>query len=208
MRRIFATGSLMLTLFAVSALSLRADEKKEPQTAAPSAEAQQAAFEAFIKPGKEHEQFKRLVGQWNGAVVSYYETPDAPSKSEAKATFRLLMGGRYLQQQFAGSFGDQKFTGMGLTGFDNAKKKFVSTWIDNMGTGIMMMEGTYDPKTNTMVEIGESSSPMGPMKMKAVTNYASNDKFVFTMYLLLPDMEQKVMEITYTRAKDKEKGKE
>ena len=33
------------------------------------------------------------------------------------------------------------FKGTGIEGYDNGKKKFVGTWMDNMGTGIMMSEG-------------------------------------------------------------------
>ena len=40
---------------------------------------------------------------------------------------------------------DMSFTGMAIEGYDNVKKKFVSSWIDNMGTMILNSEGTYDP---------------------------------------------------------------
>lgn len=33
---------------------------------------------------------------------------------------------------------------MGIMGYDNAKKKFVSTWIDNLGTGIINMPGEWN----------------------------------------------------------------
>ena len=48
-----------------------------------------------------------------------------------------------------GKMKDMQFKGMGIEGYDNVKKKFVGSWIDNMGTGIMMSEGTYDPATKT-----------------------------------------------------------
>ena len=35
------------------------------------------------------------------------------------------------------------------------KKKFVSSWIDNMGTGIQFSEGTYDPATKTFTYTSE-----------------------------------------------------
>ncbi len=42
------------------------------------------------------------------------------------------------------------FEGMSLMGYDNAKKVFMSSWVDNMGSGIMQMEGTWDPNTKTI----------------------------------------------------------
>jgi len=35
------------------------------------------------------------------------------------------------------------FEGMGLDGYDNASKEYISIWIDNMGTGIMYMKGKW-----------------------------------------------------------------
>ena len=35
-----------------------------------------------------------------------------------------------------GKMKDMQFKGMGVEGYDNVKKKFVASWIDNMGTGI------------------------------------------------------------------------
>ena len=37
------------------------------------------------------------------------------------------------------------------------KKKFVGSWVDNMGTGIMFSEGTYDPATKTFTYTSESN---------------------------------------------------
>ena len=36
----------------------------------------------------------------------------------------------------------QPFSGVGIDGYDNLRKKYVTTWIDTMGTGIFSMEGT------------------------------------------------------------------
>ena len=199
MRRLLNSITSIVALTVLLTGTALADDK--PAAAAqdgPSAEKIQKAFEAFAKPGKPHQQLKRLVGQWNTVSKSYPENPDLPA--EGKATFRMIMGGRYIQQRFQGEYAGKKFTGMGISGYDNASKKYVGIWIDNMGTGILRTEGEYDVKTHKMVEIGTSSSPLGPMKMKMVSDYVSNDKFVFTMFMVTPAGEQKMMEIVYTRA--------
>ena len=47
-----------------------------------------------------------------------------------------------------------------------------------------------------ITDIAEGTGPTGPMKMKMITRYESNDKFTFTMFLLMPDdAEFKMMEI-------------
>jgi len=162
----------------------------------------QKVFENFIKLGPEHKEFQRVVGQWDAVQESFYENPEEPQVDNAKATFQVILGGRYLQQNYKGSYAGQPFEGMGITGFDNAKKKYVSIWIDNMGTGIATMEGAYDVDTHKLTEIGVASSPFGEVKMRAVTHYVDEDHILFTMYMVGPDKkEQKAMEIAYTRSK-------
>ena len=48
-----------------------------------------------------------------------------------------------------------------VEGYDNVKKKFVASWIDNMGTGIQFSEGTYDPATKTFTYTSEMESVPG-----------------------------------------------
>ena len=51
------------------------------------------------------------------------------------------LGGRYVIGKFAGTMMGQPFEGMSTMGYDNAKKMFTSTWVDNMGTGIVHYDG-------------------------------------------------------------------
>ena len=70
---------------------------------------------------------------------------------------------------------EMDFQGQGLEGYDNVKKKFVSTWIDNMGTGIMIAEGTYDPATKTFTYNSEMEMIPG-MKTKVRETVKVTDK--------------------------------
>lgn len=187
---------LLATTLAVGAMAALAQEKKEAD-----AKAEQQWAE-FMMPGPEHAELKRLVGEWATETKSFMADPNNPTVSHGKSTFKMMLGGRYVQQNFTGTFDGQEFEGIGISGYDRALKKYVGSWIDNMGTGIMHSEGTYDAKTHTLTETGSSSSPMGTMKMRMITKYVDNDKFLFTMYMTIPDAgEQKAMEITYTRKK-------
>ena len=100
---------------------------------------------------------------------------------------------------------EQPFHGQGLTGYDNLKKKYVGTWIDNMGTGIMRSEGTCDGACKTITFEGEMMDPM----LKKMTKYKytfevkSNDEFAMRWWS--PSMSDgkmfEMMTITYTRVK-------
>jgi hypothetical protein len=90
---------------------------------------------------------------------------------------------------------------MGTDGYDNVKKKFVSTWIDNMGTGIIMMEGTYDPASKTLTYLGEEQ-PVPGMKvpMRQTIKYTDKDHHVLEFFENHGGPEVKIMEISYTRS--------
>ena len=49
---------------------------------------------------------------------------------------KMLLDGRFLQQEFTGEMMGQPFSGVGINAYDNLRKRYVTTWIDTMGTGI------------------------------------------------------------------------
>ncbi len=194
------SASIVVLLFIGSMASVgRSDDNEQPGQQDPAEIAK--LFAEYATPGPEHESFKHMVGKWKTEVKSY-ESPDGPQTTHGSATFKLLLGGRFVQQNFKGEFGGAKFEGVGITGYDNAQKKYVGVWMDSMGTGIMHTEGEFDPKTKTMTETGKSLSPIGMMTMKMVGKHADDGKFLFTIYTLTPEGDQKLMEITYTRVQD------
>lgn len=177
----------------------RADEgQKLPQGLDP--EAMQQMMAEAAKVGPEHEVLKHAVGKWKTETTLYCPTLQKPERSEGTAVFKLLLGGRFLEEHFNGTVQGKPYRGMGLVGYDNVKKKYTGVWLDTMSTAIMHTEGTFDEDTNTMTEIGEMDSPIGPLRMKMVTKPVDENKFIFTMYMLQPDGgESKTMEIVYTR---------
>ena len=69
------------------------------------------------------------------------------------------MDGRYQQTTTTGSFMGMPFHGMSTTGYDNAKKVFFTTWIDNMGTGLMYGEGKWNNATKSIDFKGKTMEP-------------------------------------------------
>jgi len=101
-----------------------------------------------------------------------------------------------------GKMKDMTFKGMSFEGYDNAKQKFVSSWIDNMGTGIMMSEGTYDPATKAFTYTSEIEMMPGmKQKVREVIKIVDNNHHTFEWYEDRGGQEAKTMEIKYTRKK-------
>lgn len=107
------------------------------------------AWEAYMTPGKTHQMLAKADGKWD-AEISFYYNPDSPSVNKAVCESKMILGGRYQQSTYTGDIDGMPFEGLNTLAYDNARKIFISTWVDNMGTGIMYMEGTYDTATTTM----------------------------------------------------------
>ena len=115
----------------------------------------------FMTPGAEHKVLDGLVGKWTSQIKMWMDPAAPATESTGTSEMELVMGGRYLHEHDKGSFMGQPFEGMGVTGFDNLKKKYVGSWIDNMGTGIMRLEGSYDAAKKTINYASECPDPTG-----------------------------------------------
>jgi len=193
--RMFAAA---LALFASTA-AFAADAPK------PTAD-QQAMMEKMTKastPGPQHALLAKLAGNWD-CVVKYQMDPSQPAQTEnSTAIVTTMMDGRYIQEVATGQMMGQPFNGMGIYGFDNVMGKFVSTWVDNMGTGIMNSVGTADAAGKTITWIGTMSDPMTgkPSKERMVTTIVDDNHHTMEMYGVPPGgkKEMKMMTLEYTR---------
>lgn len=105
----------------------------------------QAMMETYQKlatPGEPHKQLTSQAGSWTTKTKSWMEPDKPPMESTGACEDKTLLDGRFLQQECTGEMMGQPYTGIGVHGYDNLTKKYVTMWIDSMGTGIFFMEGT------------------------------------------------------------------
>ncbi len=161
----------------------------------------QQAWMTYMTPGDIHKMLAESDGEWNEDITMWMAPGAPPTKSTATAVNKMIMGGRYQQSMHTGNFNGMPFEGMSLLGYDNAKKVFMSSWVDNMGTGIMQMEGTWDPNTKTINFSGSTIDPMTGKEMKVRETYKIVDKntHMMEMFMTQDGKESKSMEIKFTR---------
>ena len=163
------------------------------------------------KLNENHKVIGQLAGTWT-YTVEMWMAPGAPStKSSGSAVTKPIMGGRYLVTDATGhmkmpgpdgKLKDFTFKGMGIDGYDNVKQKFVGAWVDNMGTGIFMSEGTYDPAAKALTYNAEEEMMPGmKTKVREVIKITDKDHHTFEWYEDRNGQETKTMEIDYTRKK-------
>ncbi|MEP6513232.1 MAG: DUF1579 domain-containing protein [Parafilimonas sp.] len=165
-------------------------------------EASQKAWMAYMTPGNVHQMLAKSEGQWKEDVTMWMMPGQEPMHSTASATNKMIMGGRYQQSTHTGDMMGMPFEGMSVMGYDNAKKMFVSSWVDNMGTGMMNMEGTWDDATKSITMKGTTVEPMTgkDMNVREVFKFMDDNTQMLEMYMMMPDgKEFKSMEIKFTR---------
>ncbi|TKC12849.1 DUF1579 domain-containing protein [Pedobacter polaris] len=106
------------------------------------------AWAAYMTPGDVHKMLAKADGKWD-AEITFYMGGDT-SVNKAVCETEMILGGRYQQSSYKGDVDGMPFEGMNTLAYDNSRKVYISTWIDNMGTGLMYLEGAFDDKTMTM----------------------------------------------------------
>ncbi len=157
----------------------------------------------YMTPGKMHELMASQVGEWNYDVTMWMEPGTEPQKANGVAKISMILGGRYQEMKTFGNMMGMDMEGRSITAFDNGKKEFISTWIDNFGTGMMFTTGKYDEATKSAEMKGTMYEPMSGMdvKVRTVTKYVEADKTIFEMYISMGEQEFKSMELVYVRKK-------
>jgi hypothetical protein len=156
-------------------------------------------------PGKEHAMLAQSNGTWK-VESTMWMAPDAPPmQSTAVATNKMILGGRYQQMTYKGDMMGTPFEGISTAGYDNARKVWTSSWVDNMSTGILNMDGTWDEATKSLTSTGKMfCAGNGQMsEIKQVLKIVDDNTQIMEMYG--PDMKTgklyKNMEMKMTRNK-------
>lgn len=118
------------------------------------------AWQDYATPGEQHALMAKDNGSW-AEDMTYWEHAGAePSKMTMTAESKMIMGGKYQEMTHKGELYGMPFEGISTFGYNNAEEKYISTWIDNMSTGITVLKGTYDAPTKTYKMIGEVIDPI------------------------------------------------
>ena len=199
---LLVAGGLVLAPLALAAE--KAGDK--PAAAKPALDAEsKKMMEEYAKlaaPGPQHAELMKGVGKWKTTTKSWM-VPGEPLVTEGTSVCTSVLGGRFLREEFKGTFGDGPFEGFGLTGYDNQKQEYIGTWMDSMGTGILHTHGKMDEATKALTMLAEYDDPLTGQKMamRMVTRTVNADTHVFEMYGMQDGKEVKQMEITYQRMK-------
>lgn len=185
---------LVLSVSLVMAKEKKHEKQMDPQ-------AVMDTYTRLATPGEPHKQMASLAGSWATKTKAWMDPGKPPMESTGSCEQTMLLGGRFLRQECTGDMMGQSFTGIGLNAYDNHTKKYMSTWMDSMGTAIYYMEGTASADGKTITQKGHYDDPIeGPVKLRSVTKIVDDNTEIFEMYGTSKGAkERKMMEITYKR---------
>jgi hypothetical protein len=164
-----------------------------------------ADWMASQTPGAEHEHLAASAGQWKVDATMWMDPKAPPMESQGVASRRMIMGGRYLIEEYKSEFMGMPFEGMLLQGYDNLKQEHWGIWVDNMSTWPSISTGRRDANgALTYTGLMHDISTPGGRPYKHVVREKNADETQFDMYDSTPDgTEFKVMGMTYRREAQK-----
>lgn len=159
----------------------------------------------YMTPTDMHKMISSWDGKWNTEINSWMSPDAPPMKSEGKTINKMVLGGRYQESIHTSNMMGMPFEGHGTLGYDNAKKVFESTWIDNVGTGVIKMTGAWDAASKSVTLKGMSIDPTTgkEFEMKEVFKVIDENTHLMEMYgpSSKDGKEMKMMEMKFTRVK-------
>ena len=193
-----STASLIL---AIAATSLAQEHKMENMS--PEQKAQMDAMMKAMTPGDAHKLLEPLVGNFDAKITMWMDPTAPPTVTTGTATSKWVLGNREIEQRFVSTMMGMPFYGIGYTGYDNVKKQYWGTWMDNFSTSVMNQTGsTTDGKSWKYT--GTMPDPATGKDAVTETRFTLNDADHHTMEMWSPGHDgkmQKMMEIVYTRKK-------
>jgi hypothetical protein len=194
----------MIVSFLVLSLA-SAQEKKEQKPPQGAVDDMMKKMMELASPSEGHKKLNDLVGVWDAETKMWVGGPGQPAVSKGSAEYSWVLGGRFLREDFKGDIMGMPMTGFGFTGYDNYAKKYTGVWVDNMGTALSTMEGTFDRSGKVLTLYGKMDEwATGELSknVKYVTRIIDKDKHVFEIHdLSIGEPNTKIVEITYTRKK-------
>jgi hypothetical protein len=152
-------------------------------------------------PGEQHKLLAKLEGSWTTKSKGWVDPDTPPTESIGTCERKMILNGHYLREEYTGDMMGVPFTGISFMGYNNHTKKYESTWIDSMNTGIFKFEGIASRDGRTITQECRFDDPVrGPAVWRTVTRIKDDNTTEFEMFLTpRGKKEEKMMEMTYSR---------
>jgi hypothetical protein len=192
MKRIVALS--LAAILAVSAPALAQEGALTP-------EAMQEAMMKAATPGEHHQHLAKLAGDFTYTAKAWMAPGAPPQEWTGNRSAKMILGGRFLEEHFDGSFAGMPFEGRGLFAYDNAAGHYTYLWCDNMGTMVTTSTGTCSEAGWEMKGTHRIPGTNAENAFRNVLRMVDDNTVVFEWHEAMPGGGEpfKMIEITYKR---------
>ena len=155
---------------------------------------------AYMTPGEEHAKLAAHAGSWNVRTKMFMTVDAEAVEMDATADSEMVLGGRFLVEEYHGTLMGEPFDGLLIVGFNKLTTEYFSVWMDTWGTAFHTARGSEngDGAIAMAGKIHDVLTPEGRTYRHVLREAGSG--YVVELYDTLPDgTEWMVMEMTYTR---------
>lgn len=155
---------------------------------------------AYMTPGEQHANLADHAGNWNVRTKMFMSPGAEAVEMDATADSEMVLGGRFLLEEFHGTMMGEPFDGLLIVGFNKLTSEYFSLWMDTWGTAVHSAKGA-ERADGSIAMTGLMKDVLTPegRAYRHVLREADNG-YVVELYDTLPDgTEWMVMEMAYTR---------
>ncbi len=198
-----AIAACTLPLWSACRSETRTPESSETARVAMDPKEMWTAYMRLATPTENHRALAPLVGRFTLVSKSWMDADSAPEEMRGTMENRWILGGRFVQGTLESRMSGMPIEGVQTLGFDNAKQRYVATWIDSLGTSMMpVMEGSADASGKVITFTGTMDDPvkMKTFALRETWTIKNDDEHDVEMWATESGApEFKMLEIVYTR---------
>lgn len=175
---------------------------RKPRAKAMSEQEMMEQWQRAASPSDVHGHLAAMSGSFR-AKTEFVMNPGAPAQvHDGLSENKLILGGRFLQQDYRGTMQEMPFEGRGYTGYDNASKRLVGIWMDTFSTGIMTSLGTGKPSAKKLTSVATGIQPSGDeVVFDCIIEVQDRDHHTYEMWTKAPNGKRyRAMRVEYVRA--------
>lgn len=169
----------------------------------PTMSSAQQKMMAMAEPGEAHKALELLPGDWEGEVKVWFAPGKPPMTMKETKKREPLFDKRFVMERMDAASAMGEFHALEIFGYNNSEKRYEAFYIDNGGTAMSTLTGSFDADTKTFTFSGNETDMSGKkVKTKATLDCSNKDKQILTGYKPGRDgKEFKAFEGTFTRKK-------
>ncbi len=137
-------------------------------------------------------QLASLAGRWQGITRTWFTPGELADESPWTATFRLVLGGRFLLYEYTGSLQNHTLEGVALIGYNQPRQAYEMAWADTFHMGSAIMFSSGGEKGRPFSVQGSYPDPSGgaPWGWRVALELEQVDQLVIRQYIITPQGEE------------------